>query len=262
MILFNKYPSGKKKAATMSYDDGNLTDIRLIEIFDKYGIKGTFHLNSGLFYKENRINGEDIAEIYKNHEVAAHGVQHATLYNLTNHGVIEEILNDRRELERLTGKIVRGMSYANGVNPPYVAEIAGNCGIEYSRTTRATGKLTLPENFLLWHPTCHHKNCEDITNVFADLTYNSGHLLYIWGHSIEFETDKNWDLIERVCDRLSACEDVWFATNIEIYDYITASRRVRVSVDNKIVENPTNIDVWFTANDETLCVKAGETLHL
>lgn len=41
------YPDGKKKALTFSYDDGQIHDRRLVEILNRYGMKGTFHLNSG-----------------------------------------------------------------------------------------------------------------------------------------------------------------------------------------------------------------------
>ena len=43
MMDFN----GKKKAITFSYDDGVTQDIRLIELFNKYGLKCTFNINSG-----------------------------------------------------------------------------------------------------------------------------------------------------------------------------------------------------------------------
>ena len=42
------FPGGRKKAFTLSSDDGITQDIRLTELMRKYGIKGTFHLNSGL----------------------------------------------------------------------------------------------------------------------------------------------------------------------------------------------------------------------
>ena len=38
---------GKKKAITFSYDDGVTQDERLISLFNKYGLKCTFNLNSG-----------------------------------------------------------------------------------------------------------------------------------------------------------------------------------------------------------------------
>ena len=42
------FPGGKRKALTLSYDDGVEQDITLMGILDKYGIKCTFNLNSGL----------------------------------------------------------------------------------------------------------------------------------------------------------------------------------------------------------------------
>ena len=38
--------NGKLKAITFSYDDAVTQDIRMIELMDKYGLKGTFNLNS------------------------------------------------------------------------------------------------------------------------------------------------------------------------------------------------------------------------
>ena len=38
--------NGKMKALTFSYDDGVEQDIRLIEILDRYHLRGTFNLQS------------------------------------------------------------------------------------------------------------------------------------------------------------------------------------------------------------------------
>ena len=45
MIQFNVFPGGKKRVVTFSYDDGHPNDARLVALFNKYGVKGTFHLN-------------------------------------------------------------------------------------------------------------------------------------------------------------------------------------------------------------------------
>ena len=50
MIEYNVYPGGKRRIVTFSYDDGSETDARLIELFNKYGVKSTFHL-TGRFAK-------------------------------------------------------------------------------------------------------------------------------------------------------------------------------------------------------------------
>ena len=46
--IFIQFPKGKRKALTLSYDDGVEQDIRLIENMKQHGLKGTFNLNSGL----------------------------------------------------------------------------------------------------------------------------------------------------------------------------------------------------------------------
>ena len=46
-VVFDCFPGGKRKALTMSYDDGRVQDRRLVEIFNRHGIRGTFFLNSG-----------------------------------------------------------------------------------------------------------------------------------------------------------------------------------------------------------------------
>ena len=46
---------GKQKVLTLSYDDGIVQDIRLIEIMNKYGLKGTFNINTGLYLPEDSV---------------------------------------------------------------------------------------------------------------------------------------------------------------------------------------------------------------
>ena len=51
---FLRYPGGKGKAVTLSYDDGCRDDIRLAKTLTAYGIRCTFNLNSGLFGKDDK----------------------------------------------------------------------------------------------------------------------------------------------------------------------------------------------------------------
>ena len=57
-IVYTCFPGGKHKVLTMSYDDGRLEDRRLVEIFNRNGIRGTFNLNAGLI-REDRIPKEE-----------------------------------------------------------------------------------------------------------------------------------------------------------------------------------------------------------
>lgn len=262
MISFEVFKDGKRNALTMSYDDGTVYDTKLVEIFDKYGIKSSFHLNSGWLGNGRRLNREDIADLYKNHEISAHGMYHKSLTKIPLQNIIPEILEDRRELERICGYPVRGMSYANGAYDNDAIAAVRSCGIEYARTTKATKAFGLPENFLEWHPTCHHCDALEMGKKFLARKKYSGNLLYVWGHSYEFNDNNNWEIIEEFCRMFTEEDDIWFATNIEIYDYITAQRNLKISADNTIIYNPSHQTVWFVVDGEICKIDGGETIKL
>ena len=141
--------NGKMKALTFSYDDGVVQDRRLIEIFNKYGLKATFNLNSGLLGHPNSLvrdgvkidhtknKAEDVRYIYAGHEVAAHTLTHPFLPELDNAEVIREVEEDRQKLSELVGYEVLGMAYpGGGVNyDERVANlIKNNTPIKYALT--------------------------------------------------------------------------------------------------------------------------------
>ena len=105
-MIYYTYPGFRNKALTISYDDGLWSDVHLLEILNRYGIRGTFNLNSGCMTEERRIGKEKIPALYKGHEIATHGVKHLTLARCPMTDVVKEILEDRQALEGLTGEIV------------------------------------------------------------------------------------------------------------------------------------------------------------
>ncbi len=265
MIRFDVFKGGKRDAITLSYDDGREFDERLIGIFNKYGMKGTFHLPTAWFGRENNITHKypDLS-IYKGHEISCHGKNHLSVNGVSNITLCNEILEDRRELEKRAGYPVYGMSYANGRYSDEAIAVLKSCGIVYSRTTHKNERpFDLPHDFMKWHPTCHHRECLEYGKKFIDGIdkYRAGaRILYVWGHSYEFNNDDNWDLIEEFCKIVSGRNDIWYATNMEIYEYIKAQRSLVISADEKMVYNPSSQEVWFTSDDEIMSVKAGETL--
>lgn len=87
-------------------------------------------------------------------------------------------------------------------------------------------------------------------------------LFYLWGHSYEFEQHNNWEVIRAFCEKMSGKKDIWYATNIEIVDYLNASRQLRTSADGHIVFNPTATDIWVENKGEVMTIKAGETVRM
>ncbi len=266
MIVFDLYPEGKKKALTMSYDDGHTADRRLLEIFNKYGIRGTFHLNAHNYTKENpSFSPSELTELYKGHEISAHTYSHPFPNSLPREALIQEILKDREVLEKASGYPVRGMSYPFGQYNKDVIALFKSLGMEYSRTCKSTNGFGIPEDFMEWHPTCHHKH-DLLAKLEAFKNPSNGRvphlmLFYVWGHSFEFDNNNNWDLIESFCKEASGLDDVWYATNIEIVDYITALRSLRFGINQDVVYNPSALTCWFTSDGKEIKVAPGETVR-
>ena len=74
--------------------------------------------------------------------------------------------------------------------------------------------------------------------------------MYVWGHSYEFDNNNNWQVIEDFCALMSGKEDIWYATNIEIVDYMKAAKELQFSVDSSIVYNPSATSVWVCVEDD------------
>ena len=92
----------------------------------------------------------------------------------------------------------------------------------------------LPTDWYAWMPTAHHKNPKvlEYANKFIELDVNKQYasnryprLFYLWGHGFEFDRDNNWNLLEELCECFAEKDDIWYATNIEIYDYVKAFKK-------------------------------------
>jgi peptidoglycan/xylan/chitin deacetylase (PgdA/CDA1 family) len=269
-----RFPGGRPKALTLSYDDGVEQDIRLMSIMDAHGIKGTFNLNSGLLKSEEtsypagkthrQLTVAQARKVYAHagHEVAVHGVTHPSLGQLPLPAALQEVLEDRRRLEDMFGTVVRGMAYPYGTYNDALIEGLRAVGIAYARTTACREDFAIPDDWLRLKATCHH--CHPRLTELTDRFLNGDQrgnpwLFYLWGHSYEFEDNDNWAVIERFCETVGGREDVWYATNLEIYDYVEAYRRLQFGADGRLVYNPSAVSVWVNADGHVFEVKAGET---
>lgn len=263
-IVLNLFPEGRSKALTFSYDDGVTQDRRLVALFNSFGLKGTFHLNSGR--TDSGICGDDIRTLYAGHEVAVHSVTHPSLAFVPRTVMMNEVWEDRRNLEAIVGYPVTGMSYPNGSTGPEVIDVLRACGIVYSRTTLSTRQFDFPEEFLLWHPTCHHREALGLLDMFKGFNRKDRPaLFYVWGHSYEFDRnqpDNNWDMMEQFCAAVARDETVWYATNSELYRYRQALRSLEFSVDGSLVRNPSTLDVWLTAEGQSVRIPGGALVQL
>ncbi len=64
-----RFPGGKSRAVTFSFDDGKIQDRQLAGLFNKYNVKATFHLNSGKFGEDDYISADEVNSLYKYHAI-------------------------------------------------------------------------------------------------------------------------------------------------------------------------------------------------
>lgn len=259
--IYTCFPEGKHKVLTMSYDDGREEDRRLVALFNEYGIKGTFHVNSGIHWDEKRIPISEYKELYKGHEVSVHTATHPTIARCPMEEVVDQIMEDRKVLEDAVGYPIRGMSYPNGSFSQEIIDVLPALGIRYARTVGSTDSFAMPENFLRWTATCHHNhNLQKLGEEFVGLFKKQYlYMMYVWGHSYEFGLQDNWEVMENFCKLVGRRDDIWYATNIEIVDYMDAAKRLQFTAKLDKVYNPSFQSVWIAVNDNQIVeVKGGE----
>ncbi len=264
---------GKLKVVTLSYDDAVVQDIRLSEIAKKYGLKVTFNINAGKYLPETaererfygRLKLSEAKKLYTNsgNEVAVHTYSHSFLKQLSDTEIINEIIRDRKSISEQYNCIANGMAYPYGEYNDRIIEILRKCGIVYSRAGKSTENFEFPEDWLILNPTCHHSNpklMELAEKFVTDDRWNRSKMFYLWGHSYEFDNNDNWDIIENFAKFIGGRDDIWYATNIEIYNYVMAYKSIQVSADFKMIYNPSAIDVWASDNNGVFCIEGGKTV--
>ncbi len=229
------FPGGKTKCLTFSYDDGIFQDMRLVQLFNLHGIKGTFNLNSGKMSRVDVWQNQDVQvrhmepehlkELYLGQEVAVHTVHHKHLYALSDEELSAELAQDKIALENLFGYPIYGMAYPFGDCDERIEAAVAKEGLYYGRCVQTTGTFALPENPLAWKGTAHHNDPKLMD--YAEQFLSDGdelRLFYIWGHSYEFDVNRNWNVIEDLCAKLGGRDDVWYATNGEVVRWMKQNK--------------------------------------
>lgn len=222
-----------QKILTLSFDDGTMQDVRLVGILNRYGLKCTFNLNSGLLGQKHRIihegidcdhteiTGDMVHDLYQGHEIAVHTVHHPKLTDLSKDEIIREVKGDQEALEALWGQPIRGMAYPGGpfFNEFVISTILENTPITYARTTNSHRTFQLPKRFMEWNPTCHQNDSQlfSLAEQFLNGEPDGIQLFYLWGHSFEFDKFQSWDAFERFCSLMADHrETISFMTNGQV----------------------------------------------
>ena len=222
----------KKKAITLSYDDGTTQDIQLIELLNKYGLKATFNLNSqrlgvnkilireGKRVSHYKIHPSDVRYVYEGHEIAAHTLDHPLLPKLDDAEVIRQVEQDRLNLSELAGYEVIGMAYPGGGvnNDQRVADLVKNhTGVRYARTITSTGNFDPQLDLYRFHPALDPSEAMTLAKKFLEMDTDTPQIFYIWGHAFETEYHSDsWRQLEDFFSLISGHDDIFYGTNAEV----------------------------------------------
>ena len=274
-----RYPDGKAKAFTMSFDDGYKNDARFVESFLNYGLKATFYLSTGYIGGTSssiHATMDDAVALYANTgmEIGSHTVNHKdlpTVYEESgDEGLATEITADINALEAAFGTDVIGMAYPgappNKLTDDNVINFLKNVGIGFARTAgQETYGFDLPADWYRWHPSVGATSVDKVKELgetFVNMTVSAEpKLFYVWGHATDI--DKWWssyDEFDAFAQSMSGKDDIWYATNGEVYSYINAYNQMTVSVEADVISNPTATDLWFNYNGTTYKIAAGKTI--
>ena len=220
------------KAVTFSFDDGTTQDIRLIDLLNKYNLKSTFNLNSGLLAQKGllfrdgqriahyKLYPEHVRPIYEGHEVASHTVNHPDLTALSEDKIVYQVEEDRKRLSELVGYEIVGFAYPCGyVDQRVISVLKKKTGVKYARSVRVTENY-LPETDL-YDLAFTTRNFGDnflrLAEDFVNLKTDEPRIFSVWGHAYEFDWKKNWHVFEEFCKIISGHEDIFYGTNSQIF---------------------------------------------
>lgn len=267
-----RFPGNKRFAVTTSWDDGVVEDRRLIAFMNERGLKGTFNLNSARLGRpgqpsgSGRVEASEVASLYAGHEVAIHTLTHPHLPLLDASQVAHEVLEDRKALEDLVGYPVRGMAYPFGTYSAGVIQTLRGLGIVYCRTTASEATFP-PAEPLAWGATAHvfSESPMPVGERFRELVANprGRGVYFVWGHSYEFARPSDrWAEMERRLGPLCGCEEAWYCTNIELFDYEAARERVVIAANRRTAYNPSGIAVTLVVDGRLVEVAGGARVSL
>lgn len=258
------YPGGKRKAFNITYDDGVLQDLRFVELMNRFGLKGTFNLNSELMrtgfawthpggMEVRRLDADTARWLYRGHEVASHTRTHPYMHDLPEAEVLDQLGRDKADLEAMLGVKVAGFAVPFDYYSPMIAECARKCGFEYARMSEFSHCYVPCRDYWFWKTGFYH--IEPGLEAFVDGFLETDEELavcQIVGHSYDLDAEKLWGTMEKILHWISRAEDVWSCTNLELVRYLKAMDRAEINGNS--VHNPSDRELWFEVDGETVCI--------
>jgi peptidoglycan/xylan/chitin deacetylase (PgdA/CDA1 family) len=134
-------PSHPPVFVSLTYDDGSVGQLQADTIMDRYGMHGTFYVNSGRLGTTGYMSTSDALSLQDDgNEIGGHTVSHADLPTLDTDEATRQVCNDRMNLLGL-GLNVENFAYPYGDENPTVEQVVRDCGYN---SARGVGDIVSP----------------------------------------------------------------------------------------------------------------------
>ena len=153
------------------------------------------------------------------------------------------------------------MAYPFGNTNDTIAKFISSTDITNARTVDDTHDFKLPNEYLIWNPTCHDSKVLEYSEKFIKLNESKLSLFYVWGHSWEFKDKKRWNAMTDFCNKIGKEKDIWSVGTGEYSEYLKALDKVEF--DSGEIYNPTeNLTVWVNLSDKVEKIESGQKIKI
>ncbi|MCR5349277.1 MAG: polysaccharide deacetylase family protein [Bacilli bacterium] len=203
------------KFFVFAIDDGTVFDKNVIAIFNKYGIKATFNLNSGLqdfvWFKDwlevRRLRLEENKDIYDGHEVASHSLTHPFLTSLSDEGIYREVKEDIDNLRNIFQRDITSFSFPfDGFDERSIG-IIKNLGITHIILPAIDDSFRRPAD--TYHIKVTSWDIDDaLVKAKRFIEDDQAEMFVYLSHSYDYEYAGNYDKLEKLCQIVSGNQDI------------------------------------------------------
>jgi peptidoglycan/xylan/chitin deacetylase (PgdA/CDA1 family) len=133
--------TGASVVVSLTYDDGTADQIQAGSLMGKYGMRGTFYINSGRLGSAGYMRVSDALDLQAaGNEIGGHTVSHADLPTLSTDEARRQVCNDRVNLLN-AGLTVKNFAYPYGDENANVQQVVQDCGYN---SARGVGDIVSP----------------------------------------------------------------------------------------------------------------------
>ena len=189
------------------WDDGLVSDLRLLDVLRKLGVTAAFAIAPGRHGMRRAANdargayGQLVARTelaeFADFEVCNHTNTHRDLSQLSSSDTYAEIVLGREKLEQVYQRSVPGFCYPYGVSTLHALRVLRDTATQYARTTQCEPHWDDP---LLLHPTT---GWQDLTALSCAMPRT----IIFWGHTYELRTPADWDQVTELYTLLAQSPD-------------------------------------------------------